>query len=381
MEILVLGGGLQGSACTHDLLRQEDVERVTLADIAPGDRAPFLEPDPRLRDLALDFEDEDAVRRAMEGHDVVLSAAPYYLNADLARLAVEVGLHYSDLGGNTEIVFRQLELDEAAREAGCTLVPDVGLAPGMCDVLAAEGVRRLDRTERVAMYVGGLPQEPQPPLGYQVVYSLEGALDYYTTPSWVLRDGKRRQVEALSEVETVRFEELGELEAFHTAGGASTLPWRYEGRVDRLEYKTLRYPGHAEVMRAIRELGLLSEEPVRVSDAEVVPREVFVACATPHLTRPDEPDLVALRVVVEGERDGQQMRLAWEMVDREDERTGITAMMRCTGYTLSIVGLMLGRGELSERGVHPPDEILPADPYLRELSARGVRVRYEEERY
>lgn len=380
MEILVLGGGLQGSACAHDLLRQEDVAGVTVADLAPGSRADFLEPGPRLEERRLDFEDGDAVAEAMRAHDVVLSAAPYHLNGRLAELAVETGTDYSDLGGNTEIVFGQLELDGAAREAGCTLVPDVGLAPGLCDVLAAEGIRRLDEVDRVAMYVGGLPQHPEPPLDYQVVYSLEGALDYYTTPSWILRDGERRRVEALSEVEPVSFEELGELEAFHTAGGASTLPWRYEGRVERLEYKTLRYPGHARIMRAIRDLGLLSEEPVRVDGVEVAPRRVFLACATPRLTRPEEPDLVALRVVAEGRADGRRVRHVWELVDYGDEATGITAMMRCTGYTLSIVGLMLGRGELDEPGVHPPDEILPAEAYLGELSDRGVRARHREER-
>ncbi len=379
MDVLVLGGGLQGSACAHDLLRQDDVDRVTIADLDPDDRADFLASDPRLEERRLDFGDEEAVAEAMREHDVVLSAAPYYLNGRLATLAVEAGRHYSDLGGNTEIVFEQLELDGAAREAGCTLVPDVGLAPGMCDVLAAEGIRRLDEAERVVMYVGGLPQHPEPPLDYQVVYSLEGALDYYTTPSWILRDGERHQVEALSEVEPVAFEALGELEAFHTAGGASTLPWRYEGRVQRLEYKTLRYPGHARIMRAIRDLGLLSEEPVRVDGAEVVPRRLFLACAAPRLTRPEEPDLVALRVVAEGRREGRRVRHAWELIDYEDEKTGITAMMRCTGYTLSIVGLMLGRGELDEAGVHPPDEILPPGPYLRELSDRGVRVSYREE--
>ncbi len=383
MDMLVLGGGLQGSACAHDLLRQEDVDRVTVADVEPDGLPDFLLPaDPRLEAAAVDFEDEAAVGELMAAHDVVLSAAPYRFNAELARLAVDAGVDYSDLGGNTEIVFRQLEMDGAARETGATVIPDVGLAPGMVDVLAAEGVRRLDEAESVLMYVGGLPQHPEPPLNYQVVYSLEGTLDYYTTPSWVLRDGRRVQVEALSEVEPVTFDEVGELEAFHTAGGASTLPWRYEGEVDRLEYKTLRYPGHAEIMRAVRELGLLDEEPVRVDGpdgpVEVAPRDVFVACASPRLTRPEEPDLVALRVVARGRRDGRPARLTWELVDREDEATGVTAMMRCTGYTLSIVGLMLGRGEIDEAGVFPPDRILPTDGYLEELAGRGVRIRYEE---
>lgn len=379
MEILVLGGGLQGSACAYDLLGQDDVDRVTLADVSPDDPAPFLPDDARLQTVEMDFEDEEAVRPVMGRHDVALSAAPWPLNGDLARLAVEAGCHYSDLGGKTEIVFEQLELDGDARRAGCTLVPDVGLAPGMVDVLAAEGIRRLDDARSVKMFVGGLPQEPRPPLGYQVVYSLEGTLDYYTTPSWVVREGERRRVEALSEVETVRFREVGELEAFHTGGGASLLPWRFEGRVDRLEYKTLRYPGHARIMRAIRDLGLLDRAPVRVDGTEVAPRDVFVACASRRLTRPDDPDLVALRVVAEGRREGRPARLTWELLDREDERTGITAMMRCTGYTLSIVGLMLGRGVLDEPGVFTPDEVLPPETYLEELADRGVRVRFDEE--
>lgn len=379
MEILVLGGGLQGSACAYDLLGQDDVDRVTLGDVSPDDPAPFLPDDARLRTVEMDFEDEEAVRPAMERHDIALSAAPWPLNGDLARLAVEAGCHYSDLGGKTEIVFEQLELDGDARRAGCTLVPDVGLAPGMVDVLATEGIRRLDDARSVKMFVGGLPQEPRPPLGYQVVYSLEGTLDYYTTPSWVVREGERQRVEALSEVETVRFREVGELEAFHTGGGASLLPWRYEGQVDRLEYKTLRYPGHARIMRAIRDLGLLDRAPVRVDGTEVAPRDVFVACASPRITRPDDPDLVALRVVAEGRREGRPARLTWELLDREDERTGITAMMRCTGYTLSIVGLMLGRGVLDEPGVFTPDEVLPPETYLEELADRGVRVRFDEE--
>jgi lysine 6-dehydrogenase len=379
MRILVLGGGLQGSACAYDLLRQDDVETVTVADAAAGERASFLPDDPRLAFVRLDFGDEASVREAMEGHEVVLSAAPYYFNDDLARLAVEAGCDYSDLGGNTDIVFDQLELAARARDAGCTVIPDVGLAPGMADVLAAEGIRRLDEAESVKMLVGGLPQHPRPPLNYQVVYSLEGTLDYYTTPSWIVRDGKRRQIEALSEVEEVEFAGLGTLEAFHTGGGASILPWRYEGKVDRLEYKTLRYPGHAAVMEAIRELGLLDRQPVEVDHCEVVPRDLFIACASRNLTHPDEPDLVALRVVAEGRRDGRPARVVWELLDREDEETGITAMMRCTGYTLSVVGLLMGRDVLDEPGVRTPDEALPVDRYLDELGRRGVRVRLTEE--
>lgn len=378
MRFLILGGGLQGTACAYDLLRQDDVERVTLADV-DTDRDPgFLPDDDRLEWREADFTDERAVREVMAGHDVALSAAPYFLNDDLSRLAVEEGLDYSDLGGNTEVVFRQLERDGEASAAGVTQVPDVGLAPGIVNVLAAEAVRRLDTAEAVKMYVGGLPQHPRPPLDYQVVYSLRGALDYYTSTTSVIRDGRRQEMEALSEVEELEVDGLGRLEAFHTAGGASVLPWRLQGKVERLEYKTVRYPGHAEKMRAIRDLGLLGQEPVEVDGQDVVPREVFLACARPKLERPDEPDLVVLRVVGVGNRDGKDTTLTWDLLDRADEETGMSAMMRCTGFSLSVVGLMLGRDVIDRDGVLPPDEGIPYGPFVEALAERGVEIRLEE---
>ena len=247
MRMLVLGGGLQGSACAYDLLQDREVEEVRLADHHFGHLPEFLAPfsGPRLLPTVLDVRDHAAVLGAMRQCDAVMSAIPYYFNYEMARLAVEAGVHFCDLGGNTEIVFKQKELDTYAKEKRVTVVPDCGLAPGMVNILAQHGIEQLDRVESVKIFVGGLPQHPEPPLNYMLVYSLEGALDYYTTLSWVLRDGKRTQVKALSEREPVRFEQIGELEAFHTAGGLSTMAFRYEGKIPAMEYKTLRYPGHA----------------------------------------------------------------------------------------------------------------------------------------
>lgn len=177
----------------------------------------------------------------------------------------------------------------------------------MVNILAAEAIRRLDRTESVKIYVGGLPQHPEPPLNYQIVYSLEGALDYYTTPSWVLRNGKPAQVDALSEVESQEFAEpVGTLEAFHTGGGISTMPFAFEGQIETMEYKTLRYPGHVALMRPIRELGLISNDPITVKGVSISPRDVFIAAVQPKLFKPEGRDLVALRVVAKGTRDGKE---------------------------------------------------------------------------
>src|SRR5216684_87973 len=334
MRMLVLGAGLQGSACAYDLLRQPGVERVTIADLKPERIPGFLKHHvgKRLALLKLDVQDGAALRAAMADHAAVQNAAPYYFNLEVSRAAVDAGVHCADLGGNTEIVFQQKKLDAEAKQRSVSVIPDCGLAPGMVNVLAAEGIRRVGDAECVKIYVGGLPQHPEPPLNYQIVYSLEGALDYYTTPSWVLREGKVRT----------------------------------------MEYKTLRYPGHIGIMRPIRELGLLDLTPVKVKGKEVVPRDAFIATVSPKLTKPEGRDLVALRVEVRG-RNGKPV--AWQLLDYLDEAHGISAMMRTTGYSLAITGLMQVDGRIAAKGVHTPDEAVPFGEYVAELAKRGVEIR------
>ena len=377
MRMLVLGAGLQGCACAYDLLQDKEVTEVRLADIHVGHLPDFLAPfsGPRLIPTPLDVRDADAVSGVMRGCDAVASAIPYYFNEAMAKSAVEAGVHFCDLGGNTEIVFRQKLLDARAREQGITVVPDCGLAPGMVNILAEYGISQMDAVESVKIFVGGLPQFPEPPLNYMLVYSLEGALDYYTTLSWVLRNGRRTQVTALSEREPVEFNApVGTLEAFHTAGGLSTMAFRYEGKIPTMEYKTLRYPGHAELMESIRSMGLLDLEPVDVKGMQVIPRDLFIAAVQPKLTKPKGHDLVALRVVVRGTKHGAPATKTFELVDRFDEAHGISAMMRTTGYSLSITSLMQVRGQVTPAGVHTPDECIPPAAYIAELRKRGVTI-------
>ena len=375
MRMLVLGAGLQGSACAYDLLQRPEVAQVTIADLKPERIHGFLKPyvGKRLTLLKLDMQDGAALRAAMSGHGAVQNAAPYYFNFEVSRAAVETGIHCADLGGNTEIVFQQKQLDEDAKRRGVSVIPDCGLAPGMVNILASEGIRRVGEADTVKIFVGGLPQHPEPPLNYQIVYSLEGALDYYTTPSWVLREGKPTRVDALSELESVTFPPpVGELEAFHTGGGISTLPWAYQGKVRTMEYKTLRYPGHIAIMRPIRELGLLDATPIKVKGKEIVPRDAFIAAVSPKLTKPEARDLVALRVEVRG-KNGK--RVAWQLLDYSDEAHGISAMMRTTGYSLAIIGMMQVDARIRALGVQTPDEAVPFGDYVSELAKRGVEIR------
>jgi lysine 6-dehydrogenase len=376
--MLVLGAGLQGSACAYDLLQNPDVTEVRLADLHIDRLPEFLTPyvGSRLIPTRLDVRDAAAVRAFFRQGDAVMSAIPYYFNFELARLAVESKVHFCDLGGNTEIVFQQKELHARAQDAGVTVIPDCGVAPGMVNILAQHGIAQLDHTDSVKIFVGGLPQNPEPPLNYQIVYSLEGVLDYYTTLSWVLRDGKRQQVKALSEIERVTFPApVGELEAFHTAGGLSTMAFRYEGKIPAMEYKTLRYPGHAHIMAAIRDVGLLDLTPVDVKGTRVIPRDLVVATMGPRLTRPKGKDLVALRVTVDGSTNGAHRHIAFELLDYYDTAHGISAMMRTTGYSLSITGQFQACHAAGEPGVHTPDESMPARRYIEALRLRDIDLR------
>lgn len=380
MRMLVLGAGLQGCACAFDLLQNPAVKKVLLADVNFSRLPKFLEPflaagsGERLELVTFDVRNDTDVLSAMSQCDAVQSAIPYYFNLRLAQLAVESGVHFTDLGGNTNIVLQQKELDSAARQKNVSVVPDTGLAPGMVNIIAQHGINQFDSVESVRMFVGGLPQHPEPPLNYQIVYSIEGVVDYYTTPSLVVRNGHPTTVDALTEIVPVNFPApLNTLEAFHTAGGLSTMVYRYADKIPTMEYKTLRYPGHAAIMAGVLQLGLLSSEPVDVKGVSIAPRDLFVKVAGDKLRRDGGADVVALRVVVTGTKNGKQRSRAWQVVDKYDEAHGITAMMRTTGYTLSITG-QLQAMRLVESGVHTTDECIPAERYFSMLAERGIHV-------
>ncbi len=380
MRFLVLGAGAQGSACALDLARIQGVSRVILGDMDPSHPRDFLRPHvgKSIELRVIDATAAGEVRAAMREVDAVACALPYYFNAPMARLAIECGVHFCDLGGNTDIVDKQIAMDADAASAGVSVVPDCGLAPGMVNILAQGGIDAMDSVDAVQMFVGGLPQHPHPPLNYQVVYSLEGVLDYYTTPVLVLEEGKVAEKEALTEVESIDFPApLGKLEAFLTAGGASLMPYRYAGTIPSMSYKTLRYPGHAHLVKAMRELGLFGSEPVKVHGWMVSPREVFIATVGPHLQDDGGHDLVALRVVVSGTRAGEPATVTYELLDFYDEERGVTAMMRTTGYSLAAVARLQVEGVIKP-GARPPYECVPVDAYVRTLGERGVRIERRE---
>ncbi len=374
--MLVLGAGRMGLGAVHDLLSQQDVTEVTVADVevkkarAVADRFKSN----RIKPVHIDVLDHEAVIGLMRGHAAAISCVNYWLNEELARAAITAGTNFCDLGGNNDVVAAELALDVEARAAGVNVVPDCGLAPGMVALLVAHAATRFVSVEEIHIRVGGLPQNPKPPLDYQLVFSVEGLINEYIEPVRIIREGKITTVDPLTEVETLEFPEpFGRMEAFQTSGGTSTLPETFLGRVRELDYKTIRYPGHCAKFKAMIDLGLCGSEPIEVDDTPVVPRRVFGDLLVRHLPH-DEPDVVLVRVEVAG----GGKRLRYDIIDRHDPASGLSAMMRTTAFPASIVALMMGRGQATVKGALPQERCIPPELFLLELAARNIRV---EERW
>jgi lysine 6-dehydrogenase len=383
MKALVLGAGGMGRAAAWDLARQPGVRVVRLIDrdhtalaeaerelarlLAPG---AATEQPARIEAERFDLAESQGLSGMLQGFDVALSAADYRFNEALTKAAIEAKVHLCDLGGNLFVVERQLALDEEAARRGVTVVPDCGLAPGMAGLLGALGVACLDTADSVAMRVGGLPQQPKPPLGYKLVFSARGLVNEYLEPTEVLRDGEVVRVPSLADVEAIEFPPpFGRLEAFNTSGGASTLPRTLRASVRNVDYKTIRYPGHCAIFAGLAAFGLLSEEPVD----GVVPRRLTERLLESKLTD-DDTDVVLMRVSVEGMKDGNPMRLVYELIDRHDPDTGHSAMARCTAYPAAAIAYMLGAGAIKRRGVLPGELVVPLEEFLGAVRARGLDV-------
>jgi lysine 6-dehydrogenase len=368
-----------GLGAAYDLAHNSrGVELVTVADVNEGRARAVAETlrDGRVQPAQVDVEDHARVVELMRGHDAALSCVTYFHNLQLARAAVEARTHFCDLGGNNAVVDAELALDEEARAAGVNIVPDCGLAPGMVSVLAAHGAARFRRLDELHIRVGGLPQQPRPPLDYQIVFSVEGLINEYVERARVIRGGELTEVESMTELESLDFPEpFGRMEAFQTSGGTSTLPETFLGKVRELDYKTIRYPGHCERFKLLIDLGLASGEEVEVGGARVRPRRLLGELLNRHLPA-DEPDLVFIRLEFAGELSGEgaAARLRYDIIDRFDPQTGLSAMQRTTAFPASLVAQMMARGQTTQKGAVPQERCIPPDAFVAALAARGIAI-------
>lgn len=381
---LVLGAGRQGTACAYDMARYGEAEELILADGNPAFAQKSAErlksllkgrPTPRINAIAIDVQKNDLLVKALTGIDAFLSAVPYYLNPRVAQAAIRAGASMCDLGGDIGIVQEELALHAEAESAGITIIPDCGLAPGMNNLLAVHAMEQMDRCQEVQIRCGGLPQVPRPPLGYRLVFNLEGLLNNYFGKAYVLRNSKVTEIESFTDLETIEFPPpLGRCEAFVTAGATSTCPWSFEGRVETYEYKTVRYAGHYEKFRLLRDLGLLDTTPLSVGGVTTTPRAVFSKIVGPRIAFPQDKDLVVLRVVCRGILNRRPIKITLDLLEFHDGQTGFSAMERMTGYAASIIAILMAKKEITARGVIPLEKAVSGKRFMAELDRRGIKV-------
>lgn len=375
-RVVILGGGMIGSAMAMDLRREGGFD-VSVADVRE-EALRRIGARWGVGTVVADLADPAAVARLVAGYDLVLGALPSVLGLQTLRAVIEAGRPYVDISFMPEDA---LALDELARARGATAVVDCGVAPGVSNMMAGWAAAQLEACERVEIYVGGLPQQRRWPFDYKAGFAPHDVVEEYVRPARLVEHGRIVVKEALSEPELMDFPEVGTLEAFNTDGLRSLA---YTLRAPFMKEKTLRYPGHVQLMRAFRETGLFSKEPVLVSGQSIRPLDATAALLFPKWAFEEgEADLTVMRVLVEGRRGELRLRHTWDLLDRYDPDTGLRSMSRATAFPATIVAGLLARGELAGPGVLAPEHIgaRPGllDRVLGELERRGVRTRHRQE--
>ncbi|MCJ7511985.1 MAG: saccharopine dehydrogenase NADP-binding domain-containing protein [Anaerolineales bacterium] len=379
----VIGAGRQGTAAAYDLGRHGDAEAIWMAD---ADRAQAERAAQRVNALlgaelaspaSLDASDPHAVAEWLRRERITafLSAVPYYFNLGLTHAAIQAGASMTDLGGNSDVVFAQIDLSQDASQAGIGVVPDCGQVPGMGTSLVVYALEQLDEASEVFMWDCGLPVHPEPPWNYNLTFSIDGLTNEYDGECLYIRHGKTVRLPTLEELEIVEFPKpIGRLEAFTTAGGLTTAARTYAGRLKTLQNKTLRYPGNFAQLKTIQQLGLLDLEPRLVQGKPVVPRQVLHALWEPQIRAgPDIEDLIIIRILARGKRAGKPVEVWVDLIHYADKATGFTAMEQGTGWHAAILLEAIVQGGVP-RGVIPVEMAMSGADFVREAGLRGFEV-------
>ena len=371
-KVVVLGAGMVGSAIARDLAAEAGL-RVEVADVR-REALDRVAAKAALGTVPVDLADPKAVARLVSGYDLVVGALPSVIGLRTLRAVVEAGRDYVDISFMPE---NALEVAALARQRGCTAVVDCGVAPGLSNMMAGHAAARLDPCESVEIYVGGLPAERHWPFEYKAGFAPWDVIEEYTRPARLVEHGRVVVKEPLSEPELLDFPGVGTLEAFNTDGLRTLVDTL---KAPFMKEKTLRWPGHAELMRVLKATGFFSLEPVEVAGQRVRPRDLTAARLFPRWAFEEgEPDLPVMRVRVEGYAGRQHLAYTWDLLDRFHEGTGLRSMSRSTGFVATSVTRLLASGRFREPGVHPPEALGARDglldQVLGDLAARGLRCR------
>jgi len=367
MNVIVLGAGRVGSAIAIDLAADPQFS-VTVADADPKALGRLSER-AAIETIAQDLSDADGVSAWVGRFELAVEAMPGFLGFRTLEAVIGAGVNVVDIAFFPEDPFL---LNDVAKEKGVTAIVDFGVAPGMSNLLVGHVDALLDRTEAVAIYVGGLPAIRERPYEYKAVFSPIDVIEEYTRPARFVEHGDVVSRPALSDLELLDFAGIGTLEAFLT-DGLRTLIETIDAPT--MVEKTLRYPGHAERIALLRDSGFLDTEPIDVDGAKIRPIDVTTRLLFPRWElKPGEADLTVMRILIEGERAGNRLRTTYDLLDRYDAETDTASMARTTGYAATMAVRLLANGRYDRPGVHPPEEI-GRDPDVVRFVLDGLRDR------
>jgi lysine 6-dehydrogenase len=369
MNVIVLGAGLVGAPMAIDLAK-DDQFNVTVADISKTNLSKLALID-NIKTIQADLSDKEQLAKLLSSFDMVLSAVPGFMGYQTLKTIIEARKNVIDIAFFPEDLFT---LDELAKSMGVIAISDIGVAPGMSNVLIGYVDHYLDKTEKAITYVGGLPVVREWPYEYKAVFSPIDVIEEYTRPARYIENGKEVIKPALSDPELLNFEGVGTLEAFNSDGLRSlaktiNAPYMIE--------KTLRYPGHIEKMKVLRETGFFNKEEVELNGVMVSPLDLTAKLLFPKWELKDgEEDLTVMQVIIEGIKDGQRLRYTYDLLDYYDPETKTHSMARTTGYTATMALRMLANGLYTKTGVSAPEHIGKntdcVDFLLDGLDERGV---------
>ena len=375
MRILVLGYGNIGSVLATDLTESMPSTEVVIAG-RRKDRAEAIATVIHRENITgaqLNAHDYHALVDTMKKFDLIIGTLPGNVGYRSVKAAIDAKVDIVDVSYMPE---NPLTLNKDAIKAGVTIVPDCGVAPGLSNMLVGRAISKLDQIEYIHIMVGGLPEEPVPPLGYILTWSIEGLIDEYTRKAKIVENGEVVEVEALTGLEEVEFPGVGKLEGFYT-DGLRTLLHTVKG-VQNMWEKTLRYPGHVEKIKLLRILGFFDEYPVEVEDARLAPRKVTIKLLEKKLRRPEIRDILAMKVEVCGIAEGSKKCYVYYLLDRYDQEHGVTAMARTTAYPASILAQLITQKAIEEKGVIPLEKFGVKEKIfnkiLAELEKRQVKI-------
>src|SRR5256712_2026761 len=353
MRILVVGCGKVGSEIARDLAGSDEVDSVVAMDASSQNLKLLRKRVPKkLQTVKLSMSQLPRFHTLLGKVDLVCGALPGRLGLDLMSETVKASRDIVDISYTPRDAF---PLQRKAKEAGCRVVPQCGVAPGFTNMCVGDASRRLDQMKSVEIFVGGLPEKPEPPLNYRIVFSLEDVVNEYSRPVQVIEEGKRKKVDALSGRGHLSFPGVGKLEYFLT-DGLGSLPRSYPRTREMHEF-TLRYPGHADMMQTLRVLGFFEHKPVRVGGVRVEPRQLSIELLRGAMSKGSPEDFLAMRVDVKGLSRGKKVHLRYQLLDHYNRRSGVSAMARTTAYPCTSVALLMGHGEIKETGIVTPERI------------------------